>query len=42
MREIPNIKKTHKELSGDKFTVLGVAVWTATTAPVSRRWPKWK
>ena len=27
MREIPNIKKTHKELSGDKFTVLGVAVW---------------
>ena len=27
MREIPNIKKTHETLSGDKFTVLGVAVW---------------
>ena len=27
MREIPNIKKTHNTLSGDKFTVLGVAVW---------------
>ena len=29
MREIPNIKKTHETLSGDKFTVLGVAVWDA-------------
>ena len=27
MREIPNIKRTHEMLSGDKFTVLGVAVW---------------
>ena len=27
MREIPNIKKTHETLAGDKFTVLGVAVW---------------
>ena len=27
MREIPNIKKTHETLSGDNFTVLGVAVW---------------
>jgi thiol-disulfide isomerase/thioredoxin/gas vesicle protein len=27
MREIPNIKKTHETLSGDKFTVLGIAVW---------------
>lgn len=27
MREIPNIKRTHETLSGDKFTVLGVAVW---------------
>ena len=29
MGEIPNIKKTHEALSGDKFTVLGVAVWDA-------------
>ena len=27
MREIPNIKKTHETLGGDKFTVLGIAVW---------------
>ena len=27
MREIPNIKKTHETLSGDNFTVLGLAVW---------------
>lgn len=27
MGEIPNIKKTHETLSGDKFTVLGIAVW---------------
>ena len=27
MGEIPNIKKTHEALAGDKFTVLGVAVW---------------
>jgi len=27
MREIPNIKRTHETLAGDKFTVLGVAVW---------------
>jgi len=26
-RELPNIKRTHKSLSGDKFTVLGIAVW---------------
>ena len=29
MGEIPNIKRTHETLSGDKFTVLGVAVWDA-------------
>lgn len=29
MREIPNIKRTHESLSGDKFTVLGIAVWDA-------------
>ena len=29
MREIPNIKRTHEALSGDKFTVLGIAVWDA-------------
>lgn len=27
MGEVPNIKKTHETLSGDKFTVLGIAVW---------------
>ena len=27
MGEIPNIKRTQETLSGDKFTVLGVAVW---------------
>lgn len=27
MREIPNIKRTHETLAGDKFTVLGIAVW---------------
>lgn len=31
MREIPNIKRTHETLSGDKFTVLGIAVWDADT-----------
>ena len=29
MGEIPNIKRTHETLSGDTFTVLGVAVWDA-------------
>ena len=29
MREIPNIKRTHENLAGDKFTVLGIAVWDA-------------
>lgn len=27
MNQLPNVKKTHETLSGDKFTVLGVAVW---------------
>ena len=27
MDQLPNIKRTHETLSGDNFTVLGVAVW---------------
>ena len=26
-QELPNIKRTHESLSGDSFTVLGIAVW---------------
>lgn len=37
MREIPNIKKTHETLSGDKFTVLGVAVWDGDNTASSAR-----
>ncbi len=47
MREIPNIKKTHETLSGDKFTVLGVAVWDddntasgATMVEKEMTWPQ--
>jgi thiol-disulfide isomerase/thioredoxin len=37
MREVPNIKKTHDTLSGDKFTVLGVAVWDGDNSASSQR-----
>ena len=47
MREIPNIKKTHETLSGDNFTVLGVAVWerggdnTASAAKMEEKGMTW-
>ena len=46
-REIPNIKRTHETLAGDKFTVLGVAVWdgdnsksVTTMADLGMTWPQ--
>ena len=37
MGEIPNIKKTHETLAGDKFTVLGVAVWDGDNTKSAER-----
>lgn len=37
MREVPNVKKTYEALSGDKFTVLGIAVWDGDNSASAQR-----